>query len=70
MKYVVTTGIFMVAVVVMFSGCAVGFNDIKEPEFRGGATSDYRPATGAYVVNSACSAVRLRMVGDYVYLEC
>lgn len=66
MKYVVTGGIFIIAVVAMFgmTGCA------SAPEFRGGATSDYRPATGAYVVNSACSAVRLRMVGDYVYLEC
>lgn len=65
MKYIVTAGIFMVAVVVMFSGCAVG-----SPEFRGGATPDYRPATGAYAVNHGCSAVRLRLVGNDVFLEC
>lgn len=66
MKYVVTAGIFIVAVVAMFgmTGCA------SAPEFRGGAAPDYRPATGAYVVNHGCSAVRLRLVGGDVVLEC
>lgn len=64
MKYIVTSAIFIIAVVMMFSGCA------SAPEFRGGATSDYRPATGVYVVNHGCSAVRLRLVGNDVVLEC
>lgn len=65
MKYVIIAGIFILATVTMFSvtGCAA-------PEFKGGATSDYRPATGAYVVNSACSAVTLRLDKGAVYLEC
>lgn len=59
-------------IILMLAGCAA------DPQFIGGATSDYRPAPAypeTYTVKdggvkSRCEVTKIKRVGDTIHLDC